>query len=663
MHPRRNTILKSAKVLSVVALAALVWVCLLAGPASTQTSTPAAPEQTSLASYIPADAVFYVERAGHTAVREAFLASNFGELATDPAINQFVHASRVRVGELIIRNMFELDDELEIAKYQEILHEMLLPFWYEPSAMFVIVRDDGPGVGFMSQAGGYFVDCQSAVDRLMAFGVPASGGIGERQSFTFEHAGVDWQGVAKGSGQWLLPEDEEDQLEVLNDKSIFMAHWEDDMLFVALDIETATRISEMLASHGTAAALSKAGNESYQTVMTKTVIDEWAFKWYADIEVMRTLATGPLPGMTEMLTMLGLDGVLGVGGTGGYVDNVFARKTYIYAPHTFGGLLQLFKPGGSYERALAMTPDTASVFLAGQLDTDVLLAMLRQAMQGGASGEIRVERRAVISGNDGSDAEIEPASAVIDGDSTGQPPELTGEAAEGMEALEQLLAASDGNCTVFFGDVAGIMAGMMGGLPAGVVLGVTDHDQAAQAVESLIALAGVDEPAAPDEYRNIPIQRLDTGGYGPFGSFAVAIMDDRIVVAISQEALKAAIDAGLDDTGGFPVAGNGRELADLTGQGSAIFAFDLAAFAEAFWPLLMEASASEYVVVNFPLVDMPSASKLARMLGYEVAVFKPDEDGLLLDSRGQVPFATKILPAYPLMGGMMWYGMMMMGGF
>ncbi len=420
------------------------------------------------------------------------------------------------------------------------------------------------------------------------------------------------------------------------------------MLFLALDIETATQISEVLASHGTAGAVSKAGNESYQMVMTKTVIDEWAFKWYADIEVMRTLPTGPFGSTMQMPAMLGLDGMLGVGGTGGYVDNVFARKTYIYAPHTFGGLLQLFKPGGSYERALAMTPDTASVFLAGEIDTDLLLAMIRQAMQGGAGGEIRLERRAIRSGNDDSDAEIELASAVIDGDSTGQPQELTGEAAEIMEALEQLLGASDGNCTIFFGDLAGVMAGMMGGVPVGLVLGVTDHDQAAQAVESLMALAGVDDTVVSDEYRNIPIQRLNMG-YSFFGSFAVAIMDDRIVAAFSEEALKAAIDAGLDDTGGFPVAGNGRELADLTGPGSAIFAFDLAAFAETLWPMLMEMSTSEYAADVFPLADLPSASKLARLLGYEIAVFKPDEDGLLLDSRGQVPFATKILPGYPLM--------------
>ena len=53
---------------------------------------------------------------------------------------------------------------------------------------------------------------------------------------------------------------------------------------------------------------------------------------------------------------------------------------------------------------------------------------------------------------------------------------------------------------------------------------------------------------------------------------------------------------------------------------------------------------------NFPFVSMPSTNKLVRMLGPEVAVFKPDEGGLLMKSRGLIPFSTKMPFLYPVAG-------------
>jgi hypothetical protein len=55
---------------------------------------------------------------------------------------------------------------------------------------------------------------------------------------------------------------------------------------------------------------------------------------------------------------------------------------------------------------------------------------------------------------------------------------------------------------------------------------------------------------------------------------------------------------------------------------------------------------------------MPSVEKMARLLGPELAVIQPTPDGLLLKSRGQVPFATKVALAYPAVGGI--FMMMMM---
>ena len=64
--------------------------------------------------------------------------------------------------------------------------------------------------------------------------------------------------------------------------------------------------------------------------------------------------------------------------------------------------------------------------------------------------------------------------------------------------------------------------------------------------------------------------------------------------------------------------------------------------------MLMEAAQAS--PDDFPLVSMPSTNKLVRMLGPEVAVFQPDEGGLLMKSRGLVPFSTKAPFLYPVAG-------------
>ncbi len=51
-----------------------------------------------------------------------------------------------------------------------------------------------------------------------------------------------------------------------------------------------------------------------------------------------------------------------------------------------------------------------------------------------------------------------------------------------------------------------------------------------------------------------------------------------------------------------------------------------------------------------PLASLPSTQKLVSLLGPEVAVFEPDQDGLLLKSRGKIPFVTKIFAVYPMLG-------------
>ena len=71
--------------------------------------------------------------------------------------------------------------------------------------------------------------------------------------------------------------------------------------------------------------------------------------------------------------------------------------------------------------------------------------------------------------------------------------------------------------------------------------------------------------------------------------------------------------------------------------------------------MLMQFSQQTPEEAFFPFVSLPSTNKLARMLGPEIAVFEPDDDGLLMKSRGKIPFATKFLLMYPAIGLLMMY--------
>ncbi|MHC4716988.1 MAG: hypothetical protein ACYS5V_08465, partial [Planctomycetota bacterium] len=139
---------------SSLVLAAFTAVFLPIGPARGQGITSAT--DTGLLPLIPPDAVFFVERRGHQAIRPAFLDSNFGRMATDEAINQFVHDSRRRIGRMIVAQALNLADEEEIETRRKQLHELLKPFWHKPAAMFMVVDPDSTGglsMGFLCQPG------------------------------------------------------------------------------------------------------------------------------------------------------------------------------------------------------------------------------------------------------------------------------------------------------------------------------------------------------------------------------------------------------------------------------------------------------------------------------------------------------------------------------
>lgn len=676
MVANHGKLLAGAVLLAVVAAG---WLCLgpgaiQAGPAGEVGAAPASSAD-GLASMIPPEAIFYVERRGHHAVREAFLDSNFGKMATDEAINAFAHASRIRVGRLIVKELFDLETDEDVVEHQMILHQFLRAFWYQPAAMYLVVpRDEdgdpqGPEFGFICRTGQYQAECEAALDKLTAIGLPEGGGPGARQAFTYEGQGTAWDGVAKDRRAWSLPEAVDEQRDVLAEKTLFMVHWEGETLLLATGLEAADAMGRLLAAKSAETGgkrFSKAGNVSLGKVMEKTEIGAWAFRWYVDMaKLWELLGVDEHPADFAWGQSLGLDKIEGIGGMGGYVDKVYARKTFIHSPETTDGLLRVFKTGASYKQALAMTPDTASLFLAGQIDTQTLAKMLHAALGDGEADSPTIE-------SETEDIELfqgpeqGPRIILAMDEPATQSGDEADKKAQALAAIDELLAAGNGNASVYLGDIRGGLAPMMmGGPPIGLVIGLSDHAAGLRAVDKLIDLAGgemaADSDAAPAppgppgaagqpgdarprQYRNVPIRYLPGMAFAP--ATRLAVMTDRIVLGFSDDVLKTAIDTALDNVGGFREGSEGPALAALSGEGPVLFSVNLADFAQAFWPMLMEAFAENE---DAPLAELPSAAKMVRMLGPEVSVFKPDDEGLLLDSRGKIPLATKIVPCSPLL--------------
>ncbi|MCY2929205.1 MAG: hypothetical protein NTV86_06860, partial [Planctomycetota bacterium] len=179
----------------------LAWI-LLAAMGAAASGSPAAeptPGSDGLAGFVPQGALVFVERRGHTAVRAAMQASNFGAMAADEAILKFVHESRVQIGKQIVKGAFDLTEPQDVEARQKQLHEVLKPFWYRPAAFCLVGQKDGssPTSVFLCTTGPYQASCRKALEELMKIGVPAEGVAGTRQAFTYRKGEVLWKGVIK----------------------------------------------------------------------------------------------------------------------------------------------------------------------------------------------------------------------------------------------------------------------------------------------------------------------------------------------------------------------------------------------------------------------------------------------------------------------------------
>ncbi len=571
---------------------AAMFLCTTA-PAAAQAAP--APDDKGLLPMIPAEAFFFVEHRGHTAVHDAFLQSTLGKMYADEAIAQFVQDSRVQIGKIIMKQIFESAAvKTDPSELQQTLHKVTRQFWYRPAAMFLVLKDgkvEGePGLGLicdMDQKAR--AEAKPALDSLMQIDVP-SAGSGARQAFKWKTGTMEWNGVAMSHKQWqadptgasggkevrkewTIPSDPKQIVEELKDKTIFMTCWTDKHLLVASSLYAAETLGGTLAKPG----VNKGKNESFARTMKKAAMKDWAFRWFIDVDLLSGAAKAEdsRGALDKVLKQLGLPAVHGMGGTGGYMDNVYARLTYVDAPKSGGGVLGIFRNGGDYAPALAMTPRSVTFVLAGQLDRTRTVALLRNTLL--AIAVVEQTRRAAVPPNVMPPNIVPPGPIEVPQQVPGAPPvtqappaggapaaatekqepKLTEEQEKVVAGLDKLIAAGDGHVTVFMTDVQA-MAGMMmgGGIPVAVVVKIKDQAKAGAAIEELVKASGLPEGAPPTppampgqgagapmelpkEYRKIKIRYL--------GSMArIALLEDRAVLALGSDPFKAAIDTALD---------------------------------------------------------------------------------------------------------------------
>lgn len=648
---------------SIAMLVSLGLLLCTASLASAQAASPAADDK-GLLPMIPPDAVFFLEHRGHAAVKDAFEFSNLGNMYKDPAITQFVQDTRVQIGKLIMKGMFDSPAlKTDPAALQQTLHKVLKPFWYNPAAMYVVPTDgkfDEPGMGFIcvmdekSRA-----EAKPALESLMQIGVP-SAGMGTRQAFKWKTDKLEWNGVAKADSEFALSATPDKQADELKGKTLFMTCWTDKHLLVASNLSAAASMGKAMAKPDA----NKDKNESLARIMKKTALKDWAFRWFVDGDAIRKAIpkenSETSDGAEMVMKSIGLPRVHGAGGTGGFADSVYTRLSYVDAPGAGDGALGILKSGGDYKAGLAMMPRQTTFVLAGQIDPAKAVAMLRSLALAAAKAKA------------GQDAKPDATSKPT----TAPEPKLDEQASKVIAQFEKLAGATGGNGGVYITDLQALFAGIMGGsgMPIGMVLDIKDKAKATAAIDELLKLSGAAEtappppppaggaggglplvapnhPPLPAVYRKVTIRRP--------GEVRLGILEDRVVLALSDDAFKAAVDAALDKSGGFDPESSGAKMLQLCGQGSAVFSVDLAALAKLVWPMLSTAIENPETKDSFPLASLPSTEKLVSYLGPEVAVFQPDDGGLLIKSRGKIPFATKMIGGYPTLMLFMYQGISM----
>jgi len=608
--------------------------------AATQPASPAgvAALRGSLAWLTPANALVFVERAGHDAVRPAFDASLLGKMAHDPEIEDILMGFlREKTMWVFSDGMLDVDTESN-GDDRDTMEQLLKVLWNKPSAMFFQAT---PHDSLARRNFGVIcaipkdqrAEVHEALDALMT---EAIGGRRSttRKPFTWSTGKLTWTGVAYHRHQPFddLPSDKDELEKALIYKDLLLVCETDDHMLAVTSLAAADALEKTLAGGKVLAA-----EADFQAVMAKSATENWAFRWH----INRSSVDGMLDPRERatadhVMKALGLGNARAVGGVAGYEKKTTVYRTFVLSPKTDGGVLRLFKTGGSHKTALSMVPRTAVVAVAGQADAKAVAAMFRTVVQLETDDDAgRLGRSA----EEDDEAEHEP---------------LSEEAEVVLTFIDEIAAGSNGQLAAFLGPINVAMFTRGNFIPpVGFVLGMKNADASANALESFRELlehikGGPLRELASKTYREVEIRTLDSDAYA-------AAMDDRLIVGATLQAVRLAVDAAKDtkDKGGFAKGSKGETYTTLAGNGAGVFFIDLAALAKNFWPLLQMGIASEFDDTDWTL---PDTDTLLKYLGPEVAVVNSDPDGLLITGVGLFPFGTLGIGGYGL-------AFMMMMGF
>ncbi|MCK5114834.1 MAG: hypothetical protein KAR11_08750 [Phycisphaerae bacterium] len=625
--------------------------------------------ESGLTSLVPDSAYVIVERRGHTKVKAALDASSTGKLYNDEAVREFLDATREAIGEKMLEDIFDLDDEDEIITLREHLHKVLLPVWYDRSILFFVPpaenkENSDPDMGIIIVPGAkYRKDFLDSLKVLMEKS-------DEVKSFTYISGSVTWTGVAGYAEE--LPEDPAELKALLEKTDLFMITQRHPMVYAATSIHAADQISKKMSAPD-----KKNANPGLLKAYEKTAMKDWAMRWFVDLDAIAKMTKDKDSGETFLqekhMKVLGLETLRSVGGYIGYMDNAFANQIYIDTPGVKVGLMRSLKIGGDFKAGLALMPSQSNLMFAGQLEPKAIAKIVTGIFKLEDSGES--DEVEVI------EAEEEMAGAeevaVEEDETKPAAPKAESEKVQKFTKLFNELAASLGpNGGGYVTDIQTAMMG--GGAPVGMVFEVKDPARAAKAMQALCEFGGMEELVAADDsdeestadsattkpaattkpsavaantYRKVVIHQMDDDLF-------YAVMKDRMIIAFSDGALKAGIDAAKDNMSGFAPDSKAAKLGKKLPKGPGVFVMDLPALTKLVWPMLVQATQNggrggpgEF------LRSVPSTQKIVSLIGPEMIVFIPDEGGMLLSSRGAVPLGSMLPVGY---GGAVYFVMMIM---
>ncbi len=121
-------------------------------------------------------------------------------------------------------------------------------------------------------------------------------------------------------------------------------------------------------------------------------------------------------------------------------------------------------------------------------------------------------------------------------------------------------------------------------------------------------------------------------------------MEDRLAVAMTEDALKIMIDIALNKAVATDPNSKSSKLAAIAGDGAGVIKLDLASLIKTIWPQFLQIQERGR---EFPLKSMPETKVMAALFGLEMAVIKPGRDGIMLETRGQVPL-SKYIPVFAM---------------